>query len=557
MSVFRSGLAAATLLTASQSALAQQAPDAGRQIQQIPPSPNPERTAPNIRIERNETTPDAGPQGQRIAVRALHISGDTLFTETMLIAAAGFTPNSELALSDLRGMAANITHFYNAHGYPLAQAYLPAQDVRDGVVTIAVIEARYGAIMLSNHAHLSDSVARRVLAGLHSGDVVATAPLERRLLLLSDIPGITVNSTLTPGSAVGTSDLTVGLTPGRPISGAVEADNAGNRYTGAYRVGGTVNFNNPTGHGDLASVRVLGSPSGLFYGRAAYQTQFGVATAGLAYAHIRYDLGREFKSLDASGTADIASVYGSYPLIRSRNNNLYLLVAAEAKWFEDRQRLTSILTRRTARTLSAGVAGDFHDGFGGGGWSTYAIGATIGDLDIRSPADRAADAVTARSQGHYAKLQFSATRLQSVAGPLSLYAALRGQIASKNLDSSEKMELGGAYGVRAYPEGEAYGDEGYVASIEARLLLPPLPAAIPGRLQLVGFVDTGAVTIARHPWFTGSNGAHRSGYGAGVIWSAPNDFIVKASYARKLGDTPATSAPDRGGRIWIQLVKLF
>lgn len=557
MSVFKSGVAAAALLTVGQGAFAQQAPNAGQQIQQIPPSVNPDKATPNIRIERTGTSADAGTAGERIHVNSLVVSGASLFAESTLLAATHFQPGSELSLSELRNMAAKIALFYNGHGYPLAQAYLPAQDVKDGIVVVAVIEGRYGSIALHNHAHLSDGVAQGVLKGLRSGDIVATAPLERRLLLLSDIPGIAVNSTLAPGSLVGTSDLVVDLAPGRPISGSVEADNAGNRYTGAYRIGGTVNFNNPTGHGDLASIRVLGSTSGLFYGRAAYQTQFGVATVGVAYAHIRYDLGREFKSLDASGTADIASLYGSYPLIRSRNNNLSLLAVAEAKWFEDKQGLTSSVTNRTARTLGAGFAGDFHDDIGGGGWSTYALGATVGDLNIRSPADRAADAATARSQGRYAKLQLSATRLQSVAGPLSLYAAVRGQIASKNLDSSEKMELGGAYGVRAYPEGEAYGDEGYVASIEARLLLPPPPAGIPGRIQLVGFVDVGAVTIAKNPWFTGSNSAHRSGYGAGVIWSAPNNFIIKASYARKLGDTAATSAPDRSGRVWIQLVKLF
>jgi hemolysin activation/secretion protein len=80
---------------------------------------------------------------------------------------------------------------------------------------------------------------------------------------------------------------------------------------------------------------------------------------------------------------------------------------------------------------------------------------------------------------------------------------------------------------------------------------------LPGRVQLVGFVDVGAVTVAKNPWFAGSNSEHRSGYGAGIIWSDPNDFLVTASYARKLGDQEATSAPDRSGRFWVQFVKLF
>jgi hemolysin activation/secretion protein len=119
------------------------------------------------------------------------------------------------------------------------------------------------------------------------------------------------------------------------------------------------------------------------------------------------------------------------------------------------------------------------------------------------------------------------------------------------------MALGGAYAVRAYPEVEAYGDQGYVANMEARLLLPDFSDSMPGRIQLVGFVDIGAVTLAKDPWYPGTNSAHRKGYGAGLIWSKPNDFLITASYARKLGDQEATSAPDRSGRFWLQFVKLF
>ena len=424
-------------------------------------------------------------------------------------------------------------------------------------MTIAVIEGHYGAIDLRNQSRLKDSVARGVLAGLDSGDIVESAPLERRLLLLSDIPGVAVRSTLAPGSAVGTSDLIVDIVPGRSVTGSIEADNAGNRYTGPYRLGGSVYFNNLTGSGDVASLRVLASNLGLLYGRASYQTLLGNASVGVAYARVNYELGREFKSLDARGSADIFSVFGSYPLIRSRNTNLYALGAVEARYLEDRIGVTSTVTNRDIRAVTAGFRGDQRDAIGPGGWSTFSVGATWGNLNIETPAARAIDAASSRRNGTYGKLQFSVAHLQQLAGPLSLYGALRGQVASKNLDSSEQMALGGAYAVRAYPEGEAYGDQGYVANLEARLLLPDFSDAIPGRVQLVGFVDVGAITLAKNPWFPGPNSARHSGYGAGIIWSNPNDFLITASYARKLGDQKATSAPDRSGRLWLQFVKLF
>lgn len=554
--MLRSSLIAAALLATGQSAYAQQPPATG-QLQQIPPAAVPLRSAPDIRIERPDPAVEAAAEGSSIRVDALRVTGATLFTEAELVAAADFTPGRDLTLPELRNAAARITRFYNDHGYVLAQAYLPAQDVVGGTVTIAVLEGRYGAIELRNQAGVPDPLAGSVLNGLNRGDPVEIAPLERRLLLLSDIPGVVVHSTLSPGAEVGSSDLTVDLTRARRISGSLEADNAGNRYTGAYRLGGSINLHNPTGLGDLISLRLLASTEGLAYGRAAWQVPLGDATVGVAWTHMEYALGREFEVLDAGGTADIFSVFASYPLIRSRNANLYALASFDAKFLSDEIGLVSQVSDKEIRALTVGLRGDSRDGFGGGGWNAGSLSWTSGELDIESPFERAADAVTARSQGGFNKLQYTLSRLQTVGGPLSLYGSLRGQVATDNLDASEKMELGGAYAVRAYPEGEAYGDEGYVATVEARLALDQWTASLPGQFQLIGFVDAGEVDFAHDPWFAGSNHARRSGVGAGVVWSRLDDLFVRVTYAHRLGDQIATSGPSDSGRVWFQIVKLF
>ena len=555
--MLRSSLIAAALLAVSQNAAAQQPPGAGTQLQQIPPVALPGRMAPDIRIERPEVALDSAADGVQIRVNALRVTGATLFSEAELVAATGFAAGSELTLPELRNAAAAITRFYNSRGYLLAQAYLPAQDVLEGTVTIAVIEGRYGAIDLRNQTRMSDGVARRILDGLDPGDPVAIAPLERRLLLLSDIPGVIVHSTLSPGAEVGASDLTVDLAPSPLISGSLEADNAGNRYTGAYRFGGSINLNNPAGLGDLLSLRLLASTEGLAYGRAAYQAPIGAATVGVAYTHLQYDLGREFSALDAGGSADMVSAFVSYPVIRSRNANLHVFGSADAKFLTDEIGLVSQVSDKEIQSLTAGLRGDSRDSFGGGGWNTGSVSWTTGELDIESPLERAADAMSARSQGGFGKLQYAVSRLQTVSGPLSVYGSLRGQVATDNLDSSEKMELGGAYAVRAYPEGEAYGDEGYVATLEARLALDQWTASLPGRFQLIGFVDAGEIDFAHDPWFAGANHARRSGAGVGLVWSGPDDLIVRVTYAHRLGDQVATSGPDDGGRVWFQIVKLF
>lgn len=557
--MIKSKLFTVALLALSQSAFAQisDRPSAGGQILQIPPAPALQRGVPAIRVEQGGTPAELASDSVKVLVRSLNVTGQTLYTEAELVAVTGFSPGRELTLSELRGMAAKIADHYRRNGYFVAQAYLPAQEIRDGAVTITVIEGRYGKISLRNQSRLSDALPNSLLSGLNSGDPVAIAPLESRLLLLSDVPGVNVRSTMVPGTAVGTSDLVVDVTPGRLISGNVEADNAGNRYTGEYRAGATVNINNPTGHGDVLSLRGLTSGSGLNYGRASYQMQFGKLTAGIAYTALNYKLGKEFADLQAHGTAEVASVYASYPLIRSRNTNLYILGSFDAKTFQDKVDTTGAVTDKEAQVWSMSLYGNRRDGFGGGGMNSYSLTSTLGDLDILTPAALAADAATARTNGNFGKLGFFAARLQRITDRVSLYGAINGQWASKNLDISEKMGLGGMYAVRAYPVGEAYADEGYVVNLEARVLLSKFSPDIPRQLQLIGFVDTGSVTLHKNPWTDGENTRTLSGAGIGLTWADPNNFSVNMYWAHKLGSAVATSAPDANSRFWIQVVKYF
>ncbi len=318
-----------------------------------------------------------------------------------------------------------------------------------------------------------------------------------------------------------------------------------------------MNLNNPLGIGDRLSLRGLTSGDGFNYVRGSYQAQLGVATLGVAYTALWYRLGDTFAPLHANGDEQIASAYASYPLVRTRNDSLTALVDVDYRTFRDRVDSTSTVTDRRAGVVTAGFSGGHRDSFGGGGTDNYSVYASFGELDIETPGARAADATSARSNGDYAKLAISVDRWQHLVGPLSLYAHVRGQIASKNLDISEKMELGGAYGVRAYPEGEAYGDEGYIATLEARWALPTPMQGLPGHFELFAFVETGSVRFNQHPWIAGPNTATRSGAGPGIVWSKTNDFIVSASYGFELGDARATSAPDRGGCFWFQVVKFF
>ncbi|WP_080265645.1 ShlB/FhaC/HecB family hemolysin secretion/activation protein [Pseudomonas syringae] len=506
-------------------------------------------------VEQTKAPAVPASDSARLKVNALHLTGNRLYSEAQLLSLTGFVPGKELSLGQLQAMAGQIADFYHQKGYFVAQAYLPAQEIKNGAVTIAIIEGQYGDITIHNQSTLSDRLANSALDDLHSADAIHSSALERDLLLLSDTPGVEVRSTLVPGASVGAADLIVDVTPGQQVTGSIDADNGGNRYTGQYRLGGTLNINNLAGQGDVVSLRALSSFDGLDYARAAYQMQFGQATAGVAYSRLDYKLGREFSELHGNGTADIASVYGSYPLLRSRRTNLYVQMGVDYKTFDDRIDLVSSHVDRNVAVLMTTLRGDHRDDFGGGGLTAGSLTWSTGNLDIETREARSADGLTARSNGHYDKLGFSVMRLQRVTDAFSLYGAVNGQVASKNLDISEKMYLGGIDGVRAYPQGEAFGDEGYLATVEARYLLPPFSGM--GQVQLVSFVDTGTVTLNENRWDGSDRTRTLSGAGVGINWFDFNNYSVKTYYAQKLGGETATSAPDSSGRFWVQVVKYF
>lgn len=558
--VFKHYLALCVGLLSAPVLMSQTMPSAGGQMQQIPVVPMPNNQAPavsqSVQGVRRAPAELMTTSSVTFVANRLNVTGARAYTQTDLQRIAGFTPGQTVHVQRLNEMANKITQRYRRDGYLVAQAYVLAQEIKDGTVTLAVLEGQYGQIKVNNVSTLKSDVPNQLLMGLNTADPILAAPLEDRLLRLSDVPGVQTRASLVPGASLGLSDLVVDVKPGPRVSGSVDADNAGNRYTGEYRVGATVNFNNPTDRGDVITLRALSSGPGLQYMRAAYQMPVGRGRVGVAYSDLTYKLGREFAALDANGHARIATVFGSQALIRSRQSNLYAGLSLDSKVFQDRVDAIPAVTDKRAQVLTASIYGDHRDAWGGGGLSGFSLAWSLGQLDIQTPAARALDDSTAHTNGGYNKISFALSRLQRVTQTVSVLASLSGQVASKNLDVSEKMELGGMYGVRAYPEGEAYADQGYLLTLEARKQLQ-LPLSVIGQVHLAAFVDTGHVTLNHSAWTTSNTSRQLSGAGVGAYWTRSQDFSVKAFYARKLSSEDAQSAPDKSGRFWVQAVKYF
>ncbi len=537
-------------------AIAQIAPNAGSILQQITPAQPATPSSAGVELRLRPEGEAALPASAPFEVQAIRISGHTQFETAQLHALVAEGEGRRLTLAQVSELVARITEHYRRHGYPLARAIIPAQTIEKGVVRIEVIEAHFGAITLRNGSHVADPLPQATLASLQNGQLIEQASLDRTLLLLSDIPGVTIDATLKPGSAVGSADLQVELQPGPVITGHASLDNNGNRYTGRARLGATVQVNNPMGWGDVLSLGALTSGGGLNHGRIGYEALLnGEGTRlGGAYSALRYRLGDTLAPLNARGSARITSVWAKHPLVRRRDLNFFGLLQFDQLRLSDAVEAAGISNDRHLNNWSIGLSGDTRDGILEGGVNVWSLGWTHGRVGFDDTIARTSDAVTARTAGRFSKWQATLSRLQGLDRDNSLYLSLSGQWAGKNLDSSQKMSLGGPYSVRAYDIGAVSGDSGFQASAEWRRAFG---GAGVGQWQGVIFIDRAAVTVNRTPWSVGANRAVLSGAGVGLHWIGPRRVHAKAHVATPVGSTPALTGTPGSVRAWVEIGARF
>ena len=543
-------------------------PNAGSMLQQAQPNATfapGSSAAPASAIDRGENNAGGMPESAPFLVKTLNITGNKKIDTATLHALVADVEGKSVTLTQLDKAISRISEYYTSHGYPLARAIIPAQTITDGVVTIQIIVARYGQISLSNRSRASETRLQSTLSPLQSGQEIEQKYLDRTLLLLSDLPGVVVNSSLKPGEAVGTSDLLVSTTASPRLSGNVVLDNYGNNFTGTARVGATANLVDPLNlkTSDTLSVSVLTSGNGLSsgldggmgYGRIAYESVLnGLGSRlGAAYSALNYKLGGSAASSQSDGTAQVASVWVKHPLIRQRELNLYAQVQFDGLKLSDKMNAGTLTTDRQLSNWTFSLAGDARDEYLMGGINTWNVGVSTGRNDFVK------DALSnlANDPGAFAKVNYSFARLQSAGDKNSVYLSLVGQWADKNLDSSQKMTVGGPNTVRAFDTGAVSGDEGQLLSVEFR---HDLGAAWDGQLQGVWFYDAARMNVNKNPLSTATdNIVTLGGAGMGFNWAGPNQWSAKTYVATPMGSVPASlNTPSANAtRAWVEMGKGF
>lgn len=489
-------------------------PDAGRILETIKQAPSPDFSSdnqPQINVPAPERPAMTAPAGASFVVNGFKIVGNTVIPEADLQSKLSILIGKKLNLQQLREAADQISDYYRAKGYLIARAYIPAQQINNGIIEIQIIEGRRDKINLNTigdpivHSNVQVDFIGKAIP---QNAVISETQLERALLLLSDTPGVSdVKSSLEPGGITGTSDLNLTTTSGPRYFGSIDADNFGNRYAGSDRVGITAGINSVTGYGDQISFRGqttgtngMQQGSQTNYGRAAYQLPIGSDgfKLGAAYSAMRYQLGLNYQNTATNGTANTASVFASYPFIRSRNLNLYgqagydnLTMTNNSMGFQ--------ISNKIVNNGSVGISGNSRDDILGGGINSFGATATMGNLGLENTNGYASlDSLTAQTAGNFQRYNLNLSRLQAITNSMHLVLNASAQFANKNLDSSQQFYLGGPSGVRAYPVGQGVGSQGALMQLELhQKVVDQSPIGV---ISAYAFYDLGSVQLFKNTW---------------------------------------------------------
>lgn len=516
-----------------------------------------EHPAPDEKV----TAPASPPTPSQSIVKGFLFNGNTVIGKEQLEAITEPYIGQALELPLLEAAAQAVTDYYRKRGYTLALAYVPQQDVKFGVVELAVLEGRIGDITVSGNKYYSSSFIKGHFAQAMEENVARNNSLERGLLLLNEYPGLKTSATLEPGKSSGATDVHVTAQDKRPLHFMLDTNNYGFNNISRYRFGAGVEVGNMLVDGGTLTLNgIMGNhPDQLLFGMANYSIPIGVHGTKLVIggSNGKFDVGAELAALKIRGRITTGDIAVTHPFIKSRFQNLLGEFGFSAK-HNTLTVLDNLIGDDDIRALKLGVNWDRLDLSGRWYASVYGfqgLGQFLGGMADNSP-----QSTRQGADNSFTKATLAIGRIQSLGHDVLLVVKGSGQITNGPVVVIEQMLLGGPDSVRGYQLGERFVDQGYTVSAETRI--PFFPSLMPTALketQGAIFIDYGAGHL-RNPPPGEQRSTSMTGTGVGLQTQLPwYSSSVRLDLGFPIGPTPigGTIAGDRSPTFYFQVVTRF
>ena len=527
-------------------------PFGGQILQQIQrdlefqPAPSLPEQAPKEKVVEEASA-------ELVVIKEFKFTGNHAIEEAELKAALASITNRSISIAELKTATDLTSALYNKKGV-LATVNLPEQDITEGVVLIEVIEAVFAGVKIDgafnkDYKRIRPSVIEKfVKAGSPEGQLVDQKKIDRALALLQRLPGFKVDASYQPGEKERSTQLLIKVVDSPLLAFGIAADNSGGRSTGKRKETATINLASPLKMGDLLNITALHT-DGTDYARVAYSIPVGGSGlkvgANSSYMKYKFLASMEGSELTPLGRSVTYNVNANYPIILTKQANLSAEVNYDKKSFLNQMASTEPTATESDYKLDVAslmVSGSYIDGILAGGQTNASVNMIYGSVNLEGSPNITRDFEGANTQGRYKRLHLNFSRNQFITDSVSLNFDASGQVANRNLDSSEKFYLGGINGVRAYPTSEGSGSEGYLFKVELYKFLPyNFNASI--------FWDKGHVKqyhlskLSPESTFkpVGPPNYSLEGYGASLAWSGPYQSSLKATYSHRVGQNPNPS----------------
>lgn len=415
----------------------------------------------------------AGAEKITFVLNDVHVEGASKISADRIAKTYKHLIGTKISLVQVYDVANAITQIYRDKGYLLSRAVVPKQEIRNGVVKISVVEGFVSNFRIQGETFGARKEIEAYARKLMSTGTLNAGNLERYLLLMNDLPGVSVRSILSPSQTVaGGADMTLVISQKRS-QGFASVDNFGNSFIGPWRLSAGIQGNSLFESSDQWNASALIAPDKgeLAYVSGGFRHNIGdegtkaglnasyTATSPTLPAALGGSLGPEGRAY--SITADV-----NHPFVRSRSFNL--VGGAQFDVTQNKTNFDSAFsalnTQDDQRIVRVTGQMNYLDGLAGYNIVNAAVSQ---GLEIFGSSEKG-DAGLSRAQGDpgFTKFNADASRLQSIYGPFTGLLGIAGQYSANSLLASEEFGFGGTEYGRGYDSSEITGDDGLAGKLE-------------------------------------------------------------------------------------------
>lgn len=513
----------------------------------------PPEAPPKMKIEK----PEVKKEGEKFFIKKINLEGTESFPPEEFKTILEKCENRDVTLDELNALAKEIEGEYLKRGI-ISACFIPPQDIKQGVITFQVIEARMGELDIDERKEWyfnKDMV--KFYWTVKPDEILSYNKISRSLYRMNKNPDRPVRATLHAGKKPGTTGVLLNVAPQFPVHITASYDREGAVTTGKERKGFGVKHNNFLFTDDTFT-------SGYTYGEHfsgiyAYH-KIPITNSGTSfmygYSSSKSIPDKDFRKYGIDARSLNATFYVYQDIFEKAN---YLGEIYGGLDFKDKsvkrnnvESTGGTTTRDRLRILK--LAGNFVTK------SPMSVVYITPEFSqgLNLFGSKTKTSLSSRNAGNtFSKFNFGARHSMVWPFDLQTNVNFRSQLSSEKLMPQEELDLGGIDSVRGYPWGDFQADNGLQVNLE--LLIPaffipkdvniPYVMTRPLKDYFTGllFFDYGYGT--RRGFIEGEKSKTQMvSVGAGIRVKLLNQGILRMEWGFPIGDKPNTEGAEALGR---------